>query len=62
MKKSDQKSFKQSLISFDKLLDAQASRVEKEAEKKNWIEAAKAEFELTTSCISCHLVWKHKTK
>ena len=60
MAKSDKDAFKQSLLSFDKILDRHASRVEEEAAKENWLEASKSAYELTNSCISCHSMWKYK--
>lgn len=60
MAESDQKAFKQSLLSFDKILDKHAFRAAQEAKKENWLEASKSAYELTNSCISCHAAWKHK--
>jgi len=60
MAPSDQKAFKQSLLSFDKILDKHAFRAEEEAKKENWLEASKSAYELTNSCISCHSMWKYK--
>ena len=62
MNKSDQEGFKKSLLTFDKILDLHAENTEKEAEKNNWLEANKAFNELSTSCISCHSMWKDKVK
>lgn len=62
MNKSDQEGFKQSLLSFDKILDTHSRRTAEEAEKENWLEASKSLNELNISCISCHSMWKHKAK
>lgn len=62
MEKPDQEGFKQSLLSFDQILDAHAARVAEEARKGNWIEASGAAHELTNSCIACHAAWKDKAK
>ena len=62
MEKSDQEGFKQSLIAFDKILDQHAERAVEEATKENWLEAANASHDLTSSCISCHSMWRHKVK
>ena len=60
MHKSDHKSFKKSLLAFDKILDVHAQRALKEAKDENWIEANDALHQLNTSCISCHSMWKNK--
>jgi hypothetical protein len=62
MDEADQEGFKQSLLTFDKVLDQHARRAAEEAEKKNWIEASNAMSDLNASCISCHAVWKDKAK
>ncbi|WP_275097225.1 hypothetical protein [Sedimenticola hydrogenitrophicus] len=60
MDAADQEGFKQSLLTFDKVLDQHASRAAEETAKKNWIEASHAMSELNVSCISCHAAWKDK--
>ena len=62
MKKEDQAGFKQSLVSFDKILDVHAESIVEASKKENWIEASKAANELMNSCISCHAMWKNKVK
>lgn len=62
MKEEDQKGFKQSLLSFDKILDTQTGFIVEAARKDNWIEASKASHDLMNSCISCHAMWKDKVK
>ncbi|MCU7834476.1 MAG: hypothetical protein KZQ83_04400 [gamma proteobacterium symbiont of Taylorina sp.] len=62
MKKEDQVQFKQSLVSFDKILDVHTESIVEASKKENWIEASKAANELMNSCISCHAMWKNKVK
>lgn len=62
MDTADQEGFKQSLLSFDKILDAHAQKALEEAAKENWIEASNALSELNASCISCHAMWRQKVK
>jgi hypothetical protein len=62
VEESDQEDFKKSLLSFDKILNAHAGRTAEEAGKGNWLEAGMAAYELTTSCIACHSIWKDKVK
>ena len=62
MRESDQNDFKQSLLSFDKILDVHAKRALEEAKKGNWLESSNAAHDLTNSCITCHAVWKSKVK
>ena len=62
MKKEDQARFKQSLVTFDKILDTHTESIVAAAKKENWIEASKASNELMNSCISCHAMWKQKVK
>lgn len=60
MAKSNQNDFKQTLLSYDKILDTDASLVAQEAQKENWFKANEAFHQLNNSCISCHAVWKQK--
>lgn len=62
MKKEDQAEFKQSLVSFDKILDVHTESIVEASKKENWTEASKAANELMNSCISCHAMWKNKVK
>jgi hypothetical protein len=62
MEAADQESFKQSLLAYDKILDAKASAVTAAAEKSEWLEAAEALAELQTACVSCHTQWQHKAR
>ncbi|HID29942.1 MAG TPA: hypothetical protein EYP19_08055 [Desulfobacterales bacterium] len=62
MKEPDQEGFKNSLLTFDKILDTHAGHAADEAGKGNWLDASKAAHELTTSCITCHAMWKYKAK
>ena len=58
----DQDAFKQSLLDFDKILDEHAGASAAEAAKGNWPGANKAAFDLSSSCIACHSMWKDKVK
>ena len=60
VKKEEKKHFKQSLLTFDPILDKQTLAVVEEVEKGNWFKANKALAKLNSSCISCHVTWKHK--
>jgi len=54
--------FKQTLLTFDKIMDNQAEKAAQLAEKRDWSGAGKAAYELTNSCISCHAAWKQKAR
>lgn len=60
MEEKDQEGFKQSLLTFDKILDEHTSKAAEEAENDNWIKANRALNDLNTSCISCHAMWRGK--
>ncbi len=62
MEAADQESFKQSLLAYDKMLDAKANVVTAAAEKADWLEASTALAELQTACVSCHTQWQHKAR
>ena len=62
METDDQESFKQSLLAYDKILDAKANAVTAAAEKSEWLEASAALAELQTACVSCHTQWQHKAR
>lgn len=62
MKKEDQEGFKQSLLTFDKILDIHTEAMVEAAKKEDWIEASKASHELLNSCVSCHVMWRNKVK
>jgi hypothetical protein len=62
METADQEGFKQSLLAYDKILDAKANAVASATEKTDWLEASAALAELQTACISCHTQWKHKAR
>jgi len=62
MAEADQKDFKMSLMSFNKLLDGDAALAATEAAKGNWDGASKAAHDLMGSCISCHAMWRAKVK
>lgn len=59
---SDQDTFKQSLLDYDKILDEHAGTAATEAAKGNWGGANKAAFDLSSSCIACHAMWKDKVR
>jgi hypothetical protein len=58
MAESEQADFKQSLLSFDKVLDADAARV---AAAHDWLAANKSAYALTNACITCRIMWKNNT-
>lgn len=62
MNESDQMDFKQSLISFDKILDIHARKVIEAANLHDWVEANAAASDLSNACIACHSMWKLKVK
>lgn len=62
METADQDGFKQSLLAYDKILDAKANAVSSAAEKSDWLEASAALAELQTACVACHTQWKHKAR
>ena len=61
MPEADQADFKQSLLAFDSILDTHARNILQAAQQDKWQEASNAAFDLTSSCISCHAMWKQKT-
>ena len=62
MDENDQAAFKQSLLTFDKIMDEHAGRAAEAAAKENWMDANRALSDLNASCISCHAMWRNKTK
>ena len=62
MDEKDQEAFKQSLLTFDKIMDEHAARAAQEAANENWMDANRALGDLNASCISCHAMWRNKTK
>lgn len=58
----DQEEFKKTLLSYDQVLDAEATRVATGAAAGNWLEANQAAYALTNACISCHLAWKDRVE
>jgi hypothetical protein len=62
MEEKDQASFKSALLSFDKILDTQATKIREEAVSGNWAGANSALGDLNASCIACHSMWRSKVK
>lgn len=62
MAAEDQAGFKQSLLTFDKILDDYALKAVEAADKDDWPGAATASSDLTNSCIACHAMWKGKVR
>lgn len=60
MEKKDQKLFKTSLLTYDKLLHNGTKEVLEVLESKDWIKVNQKLFELSNHCVSCHQVWKNK--
>lgn len=61
MKQQEQKAFKETLISYNKLLHTGAANINEALKKGDWHEINKGVFGMSNSCISCHQVWKDKT-
>jgi hypothetical protein len=60
MADADQAAFKQSLLSYDKVLDSEATRIADAAAAGDWLGASQSAYELTNACITCHIMWKTK--
>ncbi len=60
MREEDQESFQRTLLSYSQVLDVQALAIVEAARDENWIQVNRAAHRLTSSCISCHTVWKDK--
>jgi cytochrome c biogenesis protein CcdA len=58
--KKDIDSFKETLISYDKLLHQSAKDINIALKGNDWIEINKKVYEISNHCISCHIVWKDK--
>lgn len=57
---ADQVAFKQSLLSYDKVLDSEATNIVGAATAGDWFGASKSAHTLTNACIACHSMWKSK--
>jgi len=62
VKKEDQQSFKQTLISYNTLLHQSASNINNSLKNKDWHSVNKEAFMMSNHCISCHQAWKNNTK
>lgn len=62
MPEADKAAFKQSLLTYDKILDQGAEAVVNAAVERDWQAANKALGELNSACISCHALWKGKAQ
>ncbi|MBK1716783.1 hypothetical protein [Thiocystis violacea] len=62
MTDADQAAFKQSLLSYDKVLDSEATRITEAAAAGDWLGASQSAYALTNACITCHVMWKNKAK
>lgn len=60
MAEADQAAFKQSLLSYDKVLDSEATRIAEAAAGGDWLKASQSAYALTNACITCHVMWKNK--
>lgn len=56
----DQEGFKQALLTYDKVLDANTNEILKASNGRDWLVAAESLSRLQSSCVSCHLQWKDK--
>jgi hypothetical protein len=64
VKPKDRSAFKQTLLSYDKLLHQSAAAIEADLQNGNsdWSAVNQKVFELSNHCISCHAVWKNNLK
>ena len=62
MKEEDQEGFKQSLLTFDKILENHSIEIVEAAKNENWMDANKASHDLMNSCLACHTMWRNKVK
>lgn len=60
MAASDQAACKQTLVSYDKVLHAESNRIAAAASARDWLTASKSAHDLTTACLTCHVMWKNK--
>jgi hypothetical protein len=60
MADADQAAFKQSLLSYDQVLDSEATRIADAAAAADWPGASQSAYALTNACITCHVMWKNK--
>ena len=60
MAESDRAAFKQSLLSYDEVLDSEAARIAEAATRGDWLKASQSAYALTNACITCHVMWKNK--
>jgi len=58
----EQEGFKQALLTYDKVLDADTNQILKATRGKDWLAATSALSQLQTSCVSCHIQWKDKAQ
>lgn len=61
MASQDQEDFKQTLLSYDKLLHGATSEILQALDEKDWIKVNEKAYMLSTHCISCHTTWQNKT-
>ena len=62
MHESDQENFKNSLLTYDIVLDNYAKNLIEEVNNEDWLKASKTSHELMNSCIVCHSIWRHKVE
>jgi hypothetical protein len=60
MADADQAAFKQSLLSYDQVLDSEATRIADAAAAGDWLGASQSAYALPNACITCHVMWKNK--
>lgn len=60
MAEADQAAFKQALLSYDPVLDREATRIAEAAADGDWSGASASAYVLTNACLRCHLLWKQK--
>lgn len=62
VKKEDQQSFKQTLISYNTLLHTSANNINNSLKANDWHSVNKEVYIMSNHCISCHQAWKDNIK
>lgn len=58
----DIEDFKQTLISYDKLLHTSVAEVDASLEDGDWYAINQKVYEMSNHCVNCHSVWKNNLK
>lgn len=62
VKDSDKISFKQTLLSYDKMLHSSAHDIEESLLSDNWAVINEKVYNMSNHCVSCHYLWKNNLK